>query len=166
MLFKICTQCGVEKEVSKFSKHKYGKDGLRSSCKSCDSIDFKKWLKINKEKQKISIKNWKNKNRKQLIKTEKIWLQDNPDYHRRLHLKKTYKISLENYNNLLKSQNGVCAICGQIEKINNRSLSIDHDHVTGKIRGLLCYECNTGLGKFKDNEILLNKASDYLKKFI
>lgn len=55
----------------------------------------------------------------------------------------------------------VCAICGCAPKLHKRH-SIDHCHISGKIRGLLCDECNTGLGKFKDNQILLKKAIDYL----
>lgn len=79
---------------------------------------------------------------------------------------KHFKLTIEDYNNLLKQQNGVCAICGQseIKKIKNTPcrLSIDHDHQTGKVRGLLCSKCNTGVGLFDNNCVLLNKAIEYL----
>jgi len=69
------------------------------------------------------------------------------------------------YEELLDIQNGVCAICEQPENTNyKRSLSIDHDHITGKFRGLLCHMCNTGLGKFFDNPELLIAATNYLKE--
>jgi len=64
------------------------------------------------------------------------------------------------YETLFKEQKGVCAICNQVPK--NRKLSIDHDHKTRKIRGLLCGRCNIALGFFKDNIFLLQRALNYL----
>lgn len=68
---------------------------------------------------------------------------------------------------ILKSQNGVCAICGQPETTKKydkiQQLSVDHCHKTGKIRGLLCDVCNKGLGNFKDDPELLRKAAGYLE---
>ena len=64
------------------------------------------------------------------------------------------------YEALLQSQNGLCAICG--EPAGAKRLSIDHDHETGSVRGLLCTLCNSGLGHFRDNEVLLRMAIDYL----
>jgi hypothetical protein len=75
---------------------------------------------------------------------------------------KQYKISIEEYNYLLKKQNGVCAICLNIDK--TRKLAVDHDHETMKVRGLLCFSCNIGLGYFKDSRILLIQAIKYLNK--
>lgn len=83
-------------------------------------------------------------------------------------LKYKYGISLEEYDILFQKQNGVCAICGKNKKEQrgkrNDCLSIDHDHKTGKIRGLLCSTCNWGLGQFRDDPLLLLKAIEYLKK--
>jgi len=76
-------------------------------------------------------------------------------------------ITVAQYELMLKSQNGVCAICGQsetavsYEKI--QSLSIDHNHKTLKTRGLLCDRCNKGLGYFRDNPEFLEKAAQYLR---
>ncbi len=69
---------------------------------------------------------------------------------------------------LLESQGGVCAICKKEEQIIDKGggtqrLSVDHDHDTGKIRGLLCNDCNVGLGRFKDNLELLRSAVAYLE---
>lgn len=56
-----------------------------------------------------------------------------------------------------------CAICGTVEWMGRHSQAhIDHDHVTGVVRGVLCHECNTGLGKFRDDPDLLRRAADYL----
>ena len=68
---------------------------------------------------------------------------------------------------MYEQQNGVCAICGKPEtkvqygKI--QPLTVDHNHETGKVRGLLCFNCNIAIGKLKDDIVLLEKAIDYLK---
>lgn len=73
-----------------------------------------------------------------------------------------FGMSLGEYNQLLKEQNECCKICGQKETVDNKTLSVDHCHKTGKVRGLLCHSCNVGLGAFKDNPESLKKAIDYL----
>lgn len=78
-------------------------------------------------------------------------------------LKKNYKISLDEYKQLVIDQNHKCAICKTDEVSLPKNLSVDHDHSTGKVRGLLCQHCNLGLGHFKDNIDLLLEAVKYLK---
>jgi hypothetical protein len=84
------------------------------------------------------------------------------DY-RRENLKKRYNISLEEYDGMLVEQGFVCAICGK-ECRKNMYLSVDHDHETGLVRGLLCDDCNNGLAKFFDDVTLLQKAIEYLNE--
>lgn len=89
---------------------------------------------------------------------------------RRRRLKKEYGITLNDFNKLSEIKNGVCDICGQKEtrlvggrehgKLDN--LSVDHDHRTGTIRGLLCHECNRLLCNSRDSSEVLRKAADYL----
>lgn len=74
-------------------------------------------------------------------------------------LKVRYGITTAEYWNLVAEQKGVCAICG---KSDGKKLHIDHDHKTNKVRGLLCGNCNKGLGLFKDDVSLLDKAIKYL----
>jgi hypothetical protein len=70
------------------------------------------------------------------------------------------------FDALLKAQNGVCAICKQPEtQVNRINLSVDHNHSTGKPRGLLCSVCNRGIGYLKDSVELVGAALDYLKKY-
>jgi hypothetical protein len=76
-------------------------------------------------------------------------------------LKTRYKISLDDYQNLLVGQNGLCAICKQPPNP-GKHLAVDHDHTTGKIRGLLCNSCNLALGMLKDNKDTIQSALDYL----
>ena len=90
----------------------------------------------------------------------------NPEYHKGIHLKKRYGITIEQYNEMLAEQNGCCAICEKPEanEIGGKttSLAVDHDHTTGKIRALLCSNCNRGLGLFNDDAALLAKAQSYV----
>lgn len=77
---------------------------------------------------------------------------------------KKFGLSLNNYNQMYVNQNGLCAICKGNPK-GYATLSIDHNHLTGKVRGLLCITCNSGIGFFKDNIDFLKKALDYLTKY-
>lgn len=78
-------------------------------------------------------------------------------------LKRTYGIDLVQYNQLLISQNGCCLICKRHENELAYKLHVDHCHINGKVRALLCFNCNQGLGNFKDSIGLLISASEYLK---
>lgn len=86
----------------------------------------------------------------------------------RARILRVFNITEVDYEIMLKLQNGVCAICSQINKINKagkiRPLSVDHDHKTGIVRKLLCDACNHMLGKAKDNPEILEKAANYLRK--
>lgn len=75
-------------------------------------------------------------------------------------LRKQFGIGLDEYTALLDAQHGVCAICSRIDPV--RSLAVDHCHTTGKVRGLLCRDCNQGLGLYQDNIERLKRAADYL----
>lgn len=86
---------------------------------------------------------------------------------------KDYKLSWANYINLYENQEGKCNLC-LVELyivsqgpsfVKSKMACVDHDHKTGKIRGLLCADCNKGLGNFKDNIISLRNAIEYLEKF-
>ena len=79
------------------------------------------------------------------------------------HLKR-YGINKDGYNTMFEKQQGCCAICNTHQSNLKRSLAVDHCHETGKIRGLLCTNCNIGLGNFKDSLVNLNMAVFYLSK--
>jgi hypothetical protein len=85
-------------------------------------------------------------------------------------IKKSFGLTREDYYKMHKEQNGVCAICkGEEKSIDSktkkvRRLSVDHCHSYGTIRGLLCTDCNRGLGMFKDSEERLAAAISYLTK--
>ena len=75
-------------------------------------------------------------------------------------LKWHYGISLEEYNTLYEKQNGNCKICGE----HFDSLYVDHDHVTGKVRGLLCIKCNSAIGLLNEDKTIFQKAINYLEE--
>lgn len=85
------------------------------------------------------------------------------------HTRKFQRLSVYGVNEtlylaFLKKQHGGCAICGQVQGTKNgRKLAVDHDHKTKEVRGLLCSNCNLGLGKFKEDTAMLQKAIEYLK---
>lgn len=80
-------------------------------------------------------------------------------------IERTYGVTKVEYLLLLAEQNGTCKICKK-ECVTLESLCVDHDHLTGKVRGLLCRKCNIGLGHFDDNVGLLTNAIEYLKAYV
>lgn len=96
-------------------------------------------------------------------KASKKWRDNNKDKVLNKRYKERYGIRYDEYCNMLKEQNHKCAICG-VDEVDSRSgkLCVDHDHNTGKVRKLLCHNCNCGLGHFKDNISSLSKALEYL----
>lgn len=147
-----CRKCKIKKPRSEFNKHKNRKNGLQSRCRLCERKYYQKYrdVKLNRAKHRMRY-------------------QENKDRWKDLQLQKDFGITLEDYNNMLDKQNGVCKICGMPEtrivvQGTIASLSVDHDHTTGRVRGLLCNHCNRLLGFANDSaEILLN-AADYLQR--
>lgn len=141
----------------------------------------------NKENRAAYNKEYYQKNKAQQQARHKKWAQDHPDkMHtyavqwrernpnppkaRQLYLERTYGISLDDYTRMFEEQGGVCKLCKSTEykkhslTVTVQALSVDHCHATGKVRGLLCHNCNTALGKFKDNIEVLHAAITYLKE--
>lgn len=84
---------------------------------------------------------------------------------RKYQLRNKYGITEEDYDNMFKQQEGKCGICETTDQTGKwQRFGVDHCHKTGKIRALLCNECNRGMGLLKDNAELLRKAADYLDK--
>lgn len=102
------------------------------------------------------------------VKKREAHKRNNPDKKRVAVIVSKHKITQDQYFSLTKHHNGLCAICKNPQTQKSRSgndivsLSVDHCHKTGEIRGMLCQKCNTGLGMFRDNVDFLKKAIDYL----
>ncbi len=84
------------------------------------------------------------------------------DRQRKSHLKIAYGITAEDYDRMYNEQQGRCAICGKHQSELKRKLHVDHNHITGKVRGLLCMPCNSLLGYSYDNAEILKNAIAYL----
>lgn len=101
-------------------------------------------------------------------RSSKHW-KENPGSYKDYLLQRNFGISLEDYNTLMEAQNGACAICSKLngsDKHNGertKQLSVDHDHSTGAVRGLLCNDCNRAIGQLKEDPELLRRAADYLE---
>lgn len=91
----------------------------------------------------------------------------NPEQFKSYDLKRQYGITLDQYNEMLEKQGGVCAMCGRPEKsmIKGKviNLAVDHCHETGRVRGLLCSNCNIGIGNLRHDVELLQKAIEYVR---
>lgn len=100
---------------------------------------------------------------------QKKWRAKNPNKARSKNLRYNFGISTKQYETLLLSQRGVCAICQQPETARAKNgkvkrLAVDHDHKTGRIRGLLCNNCNIGIGAFGDNDEHMRSAVAYIQE--
>lgn len=159
---RICCTCKVEKELFYFPKDKGKKDGLSLRCKQCN---IERARKQRLEQNKEDVKKYKEN-----------WYKARANTIRNREREKDYSISTEDFFNMLQKQDNKCLICKMDFAFGNVKTSphVDHDHSCcpagrscGKcIRGLLCSNCNQGLGRFRDNPDLLNRAADYLRKNI
>ena len=138
----------------------------------------REYRKNNKEKVKETCNNWDERNwDKKLERAKKYrdsngdscrqrnreWYTQNKSRVRGRTLKRKYGITLDDFNRMLASQGGHCALCPSLpEDQKNGTLVVDHCHSTGKIRGLLCNPCNTAIGLFRESKETLKKAIDYL----
>ena len=119
----------------------------------------KKYKKKHPEKVKEGYKKYRKNNN---VKIKEYRDKDiNKDYQKEYQIKK-YNITLEEYNTMLEEQDYKCAICGKEKSENGKSFAVDHNHKTGETRGLLCNNCNVGIGFFKDSAEITAKATAYL----
>lgn len=186
-LKKVCNVCGVLKPLREFHKSRLrgSSDGHRYNCKECNNKAAREWsynnsgktrkLKETREERRAlgllkrnRLYNYSKEELKQRAKdATKKWIENNKESIINNQLKHSYGISLDKYKEMLEKQNSVCAICNKSERGLSKSnrvkrLSIDHDHKTGKVRGLLCHKCNMALGWVDDDIDLLYNLIKYL----
>lgn len=147
---------------------RHDKNATERCCSRCKSVKpLSEYKPVMAEKRRHLLMSW-------CIECEKLRREKyksnrtrKPEYYRDESFIRTgsskhgWKLRPQAYQRMLESQNGGCDICGTLEK--DRRLSVDHCHVTGKIRALLCRRCNTGIGFFQEDIDLLEKAIQYLK---
>lgn len=142
---KRCLSCRKTLPVHQFNRDNNQADGLSHNCRPCASNLIRQWRAKKKSQGIIAA------------------------LYRRHHLKSKYGLTVDEYEAMLAAQGGRCAICGQRETTPRlgkvRNLVIDHDHETGKVRGLLCSTCNMGVGLFQESPDILETAADYLRAY-
>ena len=108
-------------------------------------------------------KKWEAAHREARSATKKKYRDANPDYCKNYRLQYNYGITLEDWKIMFEKQNGCCAICNTHQSLLSRTLVVDHDHKTGKVRNLLCDGCNVRLGNCKEDPDILRKTADYIE---
>lgn len=131
-----CIKCDTTKVVQEFPSDPLRKEGSTHRCKTCTKKDLDKWVLKNREYVRKSSADG--------------------------HYRRKYGITAEQKLNLISEQHGKCAIC-KTELSDNIHICVDHDHVTGLIRGILCRKCNTGIGQFSDDIEIIENALEYLR---
>jgi hypothetical protein len=139
MELKQCSKCGEHKTEAEFQRRAdTGK--LRNDCRMCRSKENLLRYQTNQSTKeahsRASLKSY---------------------------LKQRYGMTVEQYQKMFDEQGGKCAICQRPETVAKR-LSVDHCHTTGKVRSLLCHNCNAGIGHFKENPEVLSEAITYLQR--
>jgi len=163
---KNCYKCKRLQSNKNFYKHFKNKDGLQDLCLDCT----KEYRKINKGLLQQKAKEYYQNNKEEILLKVQNYKKLYPKKKRNSQLKSIFGISLKKYNLLLKKQNNKCLICKKQETVKDfrtskiKNLAVDHNHQTGKVRGLLCQYCNTALGYFKDDINRLENAIKYLKQ--
>ncbi len=181
LMIKVCTKCktGYAATAEYFSRDRTRKDGLRSNCKKCVRVYRQEnrerrrdrnrlWRSKNRKKVRATSRRYRLKHKRELSEQNRRYRKRNPDRLRN----KRFGLADGQYNEMLERQNHVCAICGLPEVIKDkrsdgaRALSVDHNHKTNKIRGLLCNRCNSAIGNLcvDDHGVeLLCSAISYVK---
>ena len=145
---KPCKICGQVKPLADFYRASGARDGYRSDCKSCNLAARRakyiedprkhieraqRWQRANPDRYRAKLQNYAVSGKKKISD-------------RKSHLKRKYGLTLEAFDELLASQGGGCAICGKADVDN-----FDHDHESGRVRGILCWNCNVAIGQLEDD---------------
>lgn len=132
---------------------------------------IKRWREANREHVKAYQKAWTQRNREHVAGYQKEYMaeysqKETSQYETwTRNLRRNYQMTPEDFNALWDAQEGKCAICGNAMKPRGRTkdaVGVDHNHATGKVRGLLCRGCNHGIGNLQDDPRILKAAAQYL----
>jgi Recombination endonuclease VII len=160
---KRCSKCGVQQPIDQFYRAKGTRDGLRGDCKTCFAKRARAHYLANAEREIARVKQWQQANpeRVRAVQRKRRMRPNSKLADRASHLKRKYGMTLKQYEEMLEAQEGGCAICGRPPRP-DVALHIDHEHTSGRIRGLLCFSCNAALGYFGDDGDRLVSAAAYL----
>lgn len=149
-----CRQCHDVKETKHFMSRRRTYGGVTDWCKSCCEQNKESGLSYCGRCDR-----W--------LPVERFWNTSFSSSRKKSSCRSclvgaSYGISGIEFDHLLESQGSACAMCGAMEGRGERSLHVDHDHITGQVRGFLCDDCNRGIGMLRDSTVILSKAIEYL----
>lgn len=153
---KVCRVCKIEKALTEFYAQKKNKDNLKTECKTCHY-----------EAHKIYRANGGQEKEKENRRLRKL---ADPNYSKNSSYKTRYGITADDYDRMLKEQDGKCKLCNKEEHVRGttpdkkpKRLAVDHCHKTGKVRGLLCHNCNVMLGQYEKWKDKFPLFEEYIK---
>lgn len=137
MPYRRCPRCGVDKPHAEFHRNRHAKDGCAVYCKPCALTFQRRWREANPEKVAATA--------------------------RKARIKLLYGMTEEDFQARVQAQAGRCPVCREALSEDTNETAIDHDHVTGVVRGVLHRTCNTMLGLARDSAETLRNAALYLE---
>lgn len=160
---KACRLCGEVQPLEQFYAAAGMRDGQRNECKACFKARAAARYRENPEPVKQRARTWAQENPERRAEYQRQYRESGRRrvVDRRSHLKRTFGITPGHYDELLAAQGGGCRLCGKPPRA-DAALHVDHDHQTGAVRGLLCFDCNAGIGKLREDRELLRAAARYL----
>lgn len=169
---KHCSACKRRKALDEFGKNRSMPDGHAAHCTACKRRMSAESRERHRETLRLRQQEWRKNNLELAKQLDRDRYAENKSgrrhYSRARRLRANYGITLEQFDQMAAEQKYACAICGEhpapVGKHNRDTLNVDHDHSTGKVRGLLCVSCNLGLGNFGENPARLLRAMDYLAR--
>ncbi|MCU1427916.1 MAG: hypothetical protein JWL83_1916 [Actinomycetia bacterium] len=162
---KRCLHCRETKPLDDFYSSSNARDGRRPECKACNLARRKAAYAENPRPAIERAVRWQRENPERYAARQREYVTSGRKAvaNRKSHLKRKYGLTVEQYDAMLEAQGGVCAICR--EKPGDLTLHVDHDHVSGETRELLCVRCNNALGLFQESHDLFAAAAGYLDRF-
>lgn len=143
---KKCTKCGETKPLTEFHKDRSRPDGLHHSCKECANTYWRERYKEPEVQERLK-------------QYQRDLHKAHPERHRGRDLRYRYGITIADYDRMVKNQKYKCRICKEKKK-----LVVDHNHTTGRVRGLLCFKCNAAI-HILENPPMLASAQSYLAEY-
>lgn len=174
---KTCRKCGVEKPLGDFWKREQERKSGR--CKACATVYLKGWQRKNRDKTRVYAQTYRDKHPGRVAQARREYLARNPeqaeanrrrsrDYQKRnnhaITLRQNYGLTPRDYTLMWLAQRSGCGVCGGTQVGGRSRLSVDHNHETGAIRGLLCNNCNAALGLLKEDQRRIAALSAYLSR--
>ena len=154
---KRCNRCNADKDINEFGIDNRNGTGRKSWCRACHNkyhSDYRMSKMNVEERQSVEIFRGKVARNKVFKGDAKLKAKDSL-------LRRKYNITYFEWLTIIEKQKGKCAIC-EIDLDLNKDANVDHDHATGKIRGILCSFCNRALGLLKDDPSIIMKAYEYI----